>query len=442
MFDSVGRRLALLNALSVLFVIALVGATTYALLRASLAREADRALSERAQAARLTWEPLFTPGGDRRALTPETEGARQEEDAQDDDEGEDEGHELVESGDTLVYAFDADGALIGDARGVAIDGLPSIESARAALEGDEDRRTIRIDEETVRIYSEPVVIEGVVAGAIQTARGQSEHESELRLVLFASIAGIGFGALIAIPSGMFLARRAMRPISAAFDRQRAFVADASHELRTPLAVIRANTELVQRLPGAASDVRAELGLVLDEVDGMSRMVDDLLLLARLDDSSLLLERETQALAPIVRSALQAMDALAEAKGVGPIRVHADDMTTACLDAGRMRQVVRILVDNAIKYTPAGGEIDVTIGRQGDRALLSVRDTGIGIAAEDREQVFRRFYRADPARARHTGGAGLGLTIARALIDAHGGSITIESVEGRGATVTCFLPATC
>ncbi|HEY7033880.1 MAG TPA: HAMP domain-containing sensor histidine kinase [Thermomicrobiales bacterium] len=434
MFASVGRRLALLNAAVVALAIALVGAATFALLRQSLNREADRALAERADAAQTAWAPLFATGQPQRNPTAVATPTKGEADA-DGDEGDD----ALEGGDTLLYAFGADGQLLADPRGLSIPGLPVRDAVGAALRGTKQRRTLHIDEANVRVYTAPVVVDGRIVGAIQVARGQGEHEAELRLVQIGSLIGIGVGILIAVPAGIFLSGRAMRPIDAAFARQRTFVADASHELRTPLAVIRANAELVQRLPSATPEVREEVGNIVDEVDEMARLSDDLLLLARLDDAAVQLDLKSHDLGETVRAAAETMEDRARLAGLS-VTAHTDAPVTAVFDQARIRQVLRILLDNAIAYTPSGGRIDVKTEHHGGKATVRVTDTGVGIAAEDQGRVFDRFHRADHARTRKTGGAGLGLAIARALIEAHGGQIGLESSPGRGTTVWVTLPA--
>jgi signal transduction histidine kinase len=439
MFASIGHRLALLNAVVVALVIALVGATTYLLLRESLIGEADQALVERAEAAQTTWSALFDTGQPA-VTTPAAASADGEED--EGEEQEDEGHEgeeLLEGGDTLVYAFGTDGRLLADSRGVAIPGLPIVEAVERALRGERDRRGLRIGDENVRVYTAPVIHDGHIVGAIQVARGQGEHEAELRLVAMGSLIGIGAGILIAVPAGIFLAGRAMRPIGAAFARQQAFVADASHELRTPLAVIRANAELVQRLPSASPEVREEAGEIVTEVDDLTRLADDLLLLARLDDVGLQLDRQPLDLVETVRLAAEAMADQARTAGL-QLTIRLGEPKHAVFDAARIRQVVRILLDNAIAYTPSGGTIDVTSDHQNGGVIVRVTDTGAGIDPRDHARVFDRFYRTDRARARESGGTGLGLAIARALIEAHGGQIGLASAPGRGTTVWFTLPA--
>ena len=446
MFASVGRRLALLNAAVVVAVIALVGIATFILLRQSLNREADGALAERAAMARASWSDLFESGQSLPATSPRADGDdddREDDepagDTEADDESEDdEAHELVESGDILLFAVDANGRLLANARGLTVPGLPNPAGVAAALTGGTDARSIQIAGETMRIYTAPALNDDRIVGAIQAARSEREHQSELRLVGLMSLAGVGLGAIVAVPIGLFLAQRAMQPIDAAFARQRAFVADASHELRTPLTLIRATTELVQRLPDASPAVREELGGVLDEIDATDRLVGDLLLLARLDSDEYPLRVETLDLGEVVRVAAASFRQLAEAAGLA-LTIEAAPGIMVAGDVDRIRQVARILLDNAISYTPGGGAIRVVVERRGPRAVVAVSDTGTGIAHAEQAHVFDRFYRADRARSRGTGGTGLGLAIAQALVLAHHGEIGLESQQGLGTTVWFALP---
>jgi signal transduction histidine kinase len=444
-FTSVGRRLALLNALVVVAVIAVVGGATFLLLQQSLNREADHVLMERAEVAREAWADLFVTGPappDPSQVGESDRGDTGDEDRDDDDEDEEredhEARELLESGDVLLFAVDRDGRLLANARGLAVPGLPTAVGIDAALSGEEDARSIQIGEETVRVYTAPVRDDNRVVGAVQAARSEREHQAELRLVGVMSLLGIALGAIVAIPAGLFLARRAMRPIDRAFARQRAFVADASHELRTPLTLIRATTELAQRLPDASPAVREELGVVLDEVDTTGRLIDDLLLLANLDSDQPSLRRALIDLGAVVRTATARFEPLVENAGLS-LTVEAPSGILVEVDEDRIRQIVRILLDNAIAHTLAGGSIAVTVERQNARARVVVRDTGVGIAPVDQPHVFDRFYRVDRARSRATGGTGLGLAIARAIVLAHRGAIGLESDPGQGATFWFTLP---
>ena len=437
-FAAVGRRLALLSAAVVIATIALVGVVTYVLLRESLNREADSALADRAHHAEEAWASLFSVGT---SIESREDGGgsgdAQGEDEEDDSDDE-EARELLGSGDALLFAVDANGSLLANARGVPIPGFPNPAGVSVALSGEIDTRNITLENQPIRVYTAPVRDGDRILGAVQAARGDWEHQSELRLVGLMSLIGVGLGAIVALPAGLFLAHRAMRPVHLAFTRQRAFVADASHEFRTPLTLIRATTEYVQRLPDASPTVREELSGVLDEIDATSRLVDDLLVLARVDSAELPLRRQPTDLGKLARAATDAVAPLAEGSGLS-WSVSAPHGLFADVDPDRIRQVLRILLDNAIAYTAAGGTIHVSVERHDKRVRIAVTDTGAGIAPEDQARVFDRFYRADRARARATGGTGLGLAIARALVQAHGGEISLESEPGRGTTIWFALP---
>ncbi|MCD6033649.1 MAG: histidine kinase, partial [Thermomicrobiales bacterium] len=303
MFASIGRRLAILNAFVVVAIIAVVGVATFLLLRQTLEREADSVLAERAHAAEQAWADLFEAPASAEVASPMDEAEKESRESEHEDEereDDDEGRELLESGDTLLFAVDTQARVLANSRGVSIPGFPHAAGISAALAGAVDTRGIWSGEEPIRVYTAPVREDGRVVGAIQAARSDREHQEELRLVGVMTLLGLAVGAIVAVPAGLFLAGRAMRPIDLAFARQRAFVADASHELRTPLTLIRATTEYVQRLPDASSAVREELGGVLHEIDATSRMVDDLLVLARIDSDELPLRRQVVDLGEIVR----------------------------------------------------------------------------------------------------------------------------------------------
>ena len=223
--------------------------------------------------------------------------------------------------------------------------------------------------------------------------------------------------------------------AAAEQRLRRFVADASHELRTPLTTIRGYAELYRSgALGTRSDLDDAMRRVEGEAVRMGVLVDDMLLLARLDQGRPL-EREP------VRLDVVAADAAADARAVDPSRaitVDAEEVTVAGDDA-RLRQVVGNLVGNAVRHTPAGTPIAVTVRAAGDVARVSVADEGQGMDAETASRVFERFYRADPARS--TGGSGLGLSIVAAVVAAHGGTVSVETAPGAGATFVVSLPLT-
>ncbi len=424
MFSHVGRRLALLNAATVILVIALAGAATFVLLRRSLDAEVDSALRERVEAVRDHPEQWGVPERD------------------DEDDDDDHDREIVDSGDTLVFVIDRDGAILSNTRGVELAGLPVDAAVRRALDGARDTRTVTVgDGVRMRVMTVPLDDHGAVAGAVQAARSLREHEAELALVHWMTLAGVGLGALVAVPAGLLLARRAMRPIDAAFQRQRAFVADASHELRTPLTLVRANAELALLDPErAVAEAAPALESILAEVDRTDQLVDDLLLLARTDAGRLTLDRAPVDPGAVAAEAANSMRPLFDAAGV-TLRVAREPAGPLSLDRERILQLIRILLDNALAHTPAGGEVELRAGPAGRGATIVVHDSGAGIAPEHLPHVFERFYRADPSRARAAGGTGLGLSIARAIVEAHGGRIAIASRPGQGTTVLVELDHT-
>ncbi|MGB8647921.1 MAG: HAMP domain-containing sensor histidine kinase [Anaerolineae bacterium] len=221
-----------------------------------------------------------------------------------------------------------------------------------------------------------------------------------------------------------------------FKVEQRFVADVSHELRSPLTAVRGNLDLLRR--GAAEDPQAReeaLSAVDTEVARMSRMVADLLLLARAD-AGVPIAHEPVELDTLLLDVYR--QARMTANGV-KITLGSEDQATVLGDRDRLKQALLNLVDNAVKYTPSGGEVKLSLEKGAEGVRLGVEDTGIGIAPEDMSHLFDRFYRVDKARARDAGGAGLGLAICKSVVDAHNGKITVESQTGKGSTFTIWLP---
>lgn len=231
-------------------------------------------------------------------------------------------------------------------------------------------------------------------------------------------------------------------LESAFNQQQRFIADASHELRTPLAVLRGETEVALAKQRGADEYQESLSLIQEEAERLSRIVEDLFILARQPiDAPATLLRERVSLNETVKDCARAAQVLATRKGV---RLKADNIAPSLQLSGDKELLTRMilnLLDNAVKYTPAGGEISLALTRQNGNAEIIVRDNGIGIADTDRQLIFDRFYRVDKARSRALGGAGLGLSIVRWIVDIHGGDIHIDSSPGRGSTFTVDLPLT-
>jgi len=228
-------------------------------------------------------------------------------------------------------------------------------------------------------------------------------------------------------------------LEAAFQRVTQFTADASHELRTPVSVMRTNAEIALRKPRSESEYRDTLSRILDESEKVSRMIEQLLLLARADSASGLLSMMRNDMVAAMQNACREARVLAEAKHLAftaslpasPIWVQGDSAS--------LERLFMILLDNAVKYTESGGQIDVRLASDDGFAVAGIRDTGAGIAPEDTARVFDRFYRADRARSRESGGTGLGLAIGKWIAEAHRGEIRVDSTLGKGSTFLVRIP---
>lgn len=229
-------------------------------------------------------------------------------------------------------------------------------------------------------------------------------------------------------------------LESSVQRMKQFTADASHELRTPVALIRTTAEVaVQRRDREAGQYLQALDEVLEEAERTSQVVDSLMLLARADSAREVIEWTTSDMRSIVRSAIEQGEKLARNRGLtlsanvsqAPIEIQAD--------AEALRRALLVLIDNAVKYTPVGGNVNVGLEKHDGIAVVSIADTGIGISEGDMPHIFDRFWRADKARSREQGGAGLGLSIAKWIVEEHGGSIEVQSKPGKGSLFEVRFP---
>ena len=226
-------------------------------------------------------------------------------------------------------------------------------------------------------------------------------------------------------------------LEAAERHRRNLTADVAHELRTPLSNIQGYLEAIK--DGLIQPTPETIDTIHGQARHLSRLVEDLRLLAQVDAGALELQRAPTRMDELLPSCLEAVRPRADAEGVALLLDAAPALPEAHLDATRIAQVVANLLENAITHTPRGGQVTVAARAAAAAIEISVADTGRGIPPEDLPRVFDRFYRADPSRARATGGAGLGLTIARRLTEAHGGRIEAQSAPNRGSRFTLRLP---
>jgi len=223
-----------------------------------------------------------------------------------------------------------------------------------------------------------------------------------------------------------------------FESIRRFVADASHELRTPLSIIRGEADVALSHERAPGEYRETLATIQDESRRLSRLVDDLLNLARADAGRVNLQVEEFYLNDLIAEACRSAQSLAAARGVG-LECRASSDVPFRGDEVLLRRMVMNLLDNAIRYTPLGGKVTAVLETAGPELRIRVSDTGVGIAPEVAPLVFDRFYRADKARSRTEGGIGLGLAIVKWIAESHQGAVSLASTPGAGSTFTVTLP---
>jgi signal transduction histidine kinase len=344
-------------------------------------------------------------------------------------------YSLVADGDLRIFPLPGQGNVPS--------GLPLADGITAArATGGTDIRTTTIAANTpVRVLTEPVAVRGRTV-YLQVVGDRTTEQRTLSVLVVVLVVGGAIGLFVASGVGAAYASRALVPIRQslvgqreALRRQREFAADASHELRTPLTVIRASVDDLERHgTEPVTSVGTALTDIRDEVDHLTAMVEDLLLLARSDSGAVALDRVPLDLGDIASIGTSALIRPAAERGV---ELTVDPAPADVLgDPARLRQLVMILVDNAIRHTPRGTRIFVRVRTDGPDATLIVDDEGPGIRPEDLDRVFDRFYRAPGTPG---GGTGLGLAIAAWIVERHGGAIAASNRDSGGARFTVHLP---
>lgn len=348
----------------------------------------------------------------------------------------------------FYYVFDTNGrqAAVEEPVNEIRAGVLNIIHKWDAPEGEAELKKFRLlngDRAVVMLCSRQIYDETKMIGTVFVGEDISSYYHMLKMLLIMMVLISIVFLVIAAFAGHLLAGKAMIPIKQAFLRQREFVADASHELRTPLSILLTSVDAVQtddelKLTSFSSQVLADMKT---EIHRMTKLVTDLLTLARADAGTANLIKEEFNLVALAEQLVRSVRPLAEQKGVH-LTLESDAEIFVVADQARISQLLLILVDNAIKYTPAGGRIRISlavIAAQKPYAAIAVHDTGMGIAEAQCKSIFERFYRADKARSRSEGDVGLGLAIAQWIISAHEGKIKVESVPGEGSTFTVTLP---
>ena len=398
-----------------------------------------------------------------------------------------------------VQFVDLNGMIIKRSSNLGPVAVRNYSDALDAIRNGQNHRLYTTDESGTRllVHSAPVIANNTIVGAIQVIKPVAEVRNTLGQVSRYLILGTALSLVLAAIVGAFLARRALAPIDSIanladsisgakdlslridipadesevgrladtfnemldriqklFRTQQRLIADVSHELRTPLTTIQGNIGLLRRATSdsASEAARAHLTTeviqetlteVEEETTRMGRMIGDLLLLAQADSGMLQLQLEPVELDTLLLDVYrQTLRISEQTKGPGAldIRLGSEDQALVMGDPERLRQLLLNLAENAVKYTPDGGSVTLSLENEDSWVNISVADTGIGISQAHQEHIFDRFFRTDKARSREMGGSGLGLSIVQSIAQAHNGRVTVSSKPNEGSTFVLWLPA--
>jgi len=337
-----------------------------------------------------------------------------------------------------VEWFDANGKLLAKAGHQKMPSLPFDPVTQAPqiakvqyLESHHDLRSLVV----------PIYLDGsLLVGYVRVSESSEELEEEIERLLW----GLGWGGLLAIAlsgvGGWWLAWQALQPIERNYEQMRQFTADASHELRSPLTAIKTSIEVIQSHPERIheADVK-KLGAIAQATTQMTDLVEDLLFLARVDNANLENSNDRTSnlllipLDELLEDLLEFLEPQLIAKEID-LQANLRKAIAIRGEASQLRRLFINLLENAIAYTPIGGKISIDLQQRDRSMVVSITDTGLGIASEDLPHIFERFWRADRARTWRVGGSGLGLAIAEAIAKNHGGNINVNSQIGVGS---CF-----
>jgi len=390
-----------------------------------------------------------------------------------------------ELGEIVILYFYSGGQLVEvSPRGITIP--LSDEFISQAIAGTSLFTTIQTTEgEGLRLLAVPINISilgpppGIQPAALVIAHSTKQIDQALAGLVRTLIIAVPLALALAAGGGIFLARRALKPVDKiaqtaqeieendlsrrinvntkdelgrlaatlnamigrlekAFQRQKQFTSDASHELRTPLSVIEAESTLALQKERSSTDYRQSLEVISQESRQMSSLINQLLTLARADAGKEQWNFAEVNLGKLISNISTDVEVLCQEKGLSFQLGQPQDLVVKG-DEARLRELFMNLLDNAIRYTPAPGTVSVSFRREGQMAVVAIRDTGVGIPAEDIPFIFERFYRVDKSRSRVEGGTGLGLAICRHIAEAHGGKIEVASQVGAGSTFSVWLP---
>lgn len=297
---------------------------------------------------------------------------------------------------------------------------------------------IKINEKDLLVFNRPVHIPSHGNYSLHIVRSKNSLNKITNQLLQWVLIITPFMLLLSTVAGYVFSSRTLEAEERTLEQLKRFTADASHELRIPLTALRGNLEIALKKDRSPNEYKETIAEALHETEQLTRLTKDLLLLAQSDSDQIKINKVSVNAKEFIEDVFSNAQMLAHDKN---IKIHLDSMADGflILDPDRIRQLLLNLIDNAIKYNKPGGEIRINSQRTNSQFILAVQDTGIGIEPQDIENIFERFYRVDKARSREEGGSGLGLSIVKWIIDAHGGTIKVESEKNKGSTFVVKLP---
>lgn len=386
---------------------------------------------------------------------------------------------FVHTATRYYQVYDSEGELLEQSRELQLLGIElTPDEVKSLLQGP---RFTEVETERVQLrFHNYVMTNNHRTYLVQVGTSLAPMQASLDQFFWSLLLLVPAGVLVAAFAGWWMARKALQPVEVlastareisisqldrrlplrgtgdeldrlaatfnqvfaglqcAVEQMKQFTASISHELRTPLTALRGEAEVALLRARSSEDYRQVLTSQLEEFDKLTHMINGLLTLARAEAGDIALAFQPVNLAALARLLAEQMEPVAGAKEVA-LRVEAEEPVEVAGDAQWLERVILNLLDNAIKFTPAGGRVEVSVRTEDGRARLEVRDTGIGISPEALPHVFERFYRADPSRSKEVDGAGLGLSLVRWIVEEHHGSLQVESQPGRGSCFTVQLP---
>jgi signal transduction histidine kinase len=436
MFRRIVLRLAAFNAVVIALILLASGVATYLVVSQSLASDQETALRQAMNAVDAdTLEEVFHQDVNWSG------GRENREDEEEEHEREDDHPALpvAITSQYIVFGLKQRPLYPGSAQGSSASQLADTSALRSALQGDPSFGEFEVDDEHYRTFVSPVYGDSGLLGAVQVTIDDEPHHDALG-TLRNSLLLVGVvGLFAAVAGGAVLSARGLRPVREAFDRQRAFVADASHQLKTPIAIIRADAEALQRsAPGLDSEDKQLLRDLVESSVFLSDLVNQLLVVARMEGGQMPMAHERLDLRELAEDAVRTMQHVAGAHKVVLTADRGQHPIVIMGDPTQLRLALLALIDNAIKYNVPDGSVDVAVAREDGWGMVTVSDTGVGIATEDRERIWERFYRSADARGSSVDGAGLGLPIIREVVSRHRGEVSLTSAPGQGTEIVVRL----